>query len=275
MRILRAGAFGRPGPFAAPGAEYSPWRLSPLRGLVRSAGLLHSGRLAVQRARRAAPRANQPRSAEGSPISTPRSPLTLADWRRTVATLYARVRDVARTDPAAAAAEFRVARDALFADHPDSPIPPGRLSAWRGAAWYAYDPAWRVDARFEPAATVSRFDIPLAADGVARCGRVGTLHFLVGSHDARLALYWFHGYGGGLWLPFADATTGRTTYGGGRYLIDTIKGADLGGTAERFVLDFNFAYNPSCAYDDRWSCPLAPAENRLAFAVEAGERMPA
>jgi uncharacterized protein (DUF1684 family) len=129
-------------------------------------------------------------------------------------------------------------------------------------------------ARFEPAATVSVLEIPLAADGVARAGRVGTLHFDIAGETRRLALYWFQGYGGGLWLPFADATTGSTTYGGGRYLIDTIKGADLGGSAERFVLDFNFAYNPSCAYDDRWSCPLAPAENRLSIAIEAGERMP-
>ena len=67
-----------------------------------------------------------------------------------------------------------------------------------------------------------------------------------------------------------------TTYGGGRYLIDTVKGADLGfdrehGTA---VLDFNFAFNPSCSYDARWACPLAPAANRLAVPVTAGEQQP-
>jgi len=207
-------------------------------------------------------------------LSTPRSPLTLAEWRRTVAGHYARARDLAQTNPLAAAAEFRAARDRLFAEHPDSPIPPGRRAGWRGASWYPYDPAWRILARFDPAATATVLEIPLAADGIARCACVGTVHFLVGDTPARLALYWFLGYGGGLWLPFADATAGSTTYGGGRYLIDTIKGADLGGSAERFVLDFNFAYNPSCAYDDRWSCPLAPAENRLGVAVEAGERMP-
>ncbi|HSV18197.1 MAG TPA: DUF1684 domain-containing protein [Casimicrobiaceae bacterium] len=206
--------------------------------------------------------------------STPRSPLTLVDWRRTVASHYAAVRDGARSNPLAAAMQFRAARDALFADHPDSPIPPGRRSGWCGAAWFAYDPAWRVIARFEPAATVSTFDIALADDGVTRCGRVGTLHFAIHGTAATLPLYWFHGYGGGLWLPFADATNAVSTFGGGRYLVDTIKGADLGGTAERFVLDFNFAYNPSCAYDDRWHCPLAPPESRLPFAVTAGERLP-
>ncbi|HET6230785.1 MAG TPA: DUF1684 domain-containing protein, partial [Longimicrobiaceae bacterium] len=75
-------------------------------------------------------------------------------------------------------------------------------------------------------------------------------------------------------LPFADATSGVDTYGGGRYLYDTIKGADLGAHERTIVLDFNFAYNPSCAYDERWSCPLAPAENRLGFEVRAGERVP-
>jgi uncharacterized protein (DUF1684 family) len=101
------------------------------------------------------------------------------------------------------------------------------------------------------------------------------VRFEVAGKAAELAVYWLEGYGGGLWLPFADATSGEITYGGGRYLYDTIKGADLGATASGFVLDFNFAYNPSCAYDERWSCPLSPPENRLPFAVNAGERLPA
>ena len=112
------------------------------------------------------------------------------------------------------------------------------------------------------------------ADGVVRCSRVASIAFMVAGHRATLPIYWFEGYGGGLWLPFADATSGSTTYGAGRYLYDTIKGADLGADADRVVLDFNFAYNPSCAYDENWSCPLAPRENRLPFAVTAGERLP-
>jgi uncharacterized protein (DUF1684 family) len=87
-----------------------------------------------------------------------------------------------------------------------------------------------------------------------------------------LSLFWISGYGGGVFVPFADATSRETTYGGGRYLLDTIKGADLGSTPEgEIILDFNFAYNPSCAYNPRWTCPLAPPENRLPFAVTAGE----
>ena len=80
-------------------------------------------------------------------------------------------------------------------------------------------------------------------------------------------------YGGGLFLPFRDATSGEQTYGGGRYLLDGAKSADLGGTDGRLVLDFNFAYHPSCVHDPRWSCPLAPPANTLPFAVEAGERL--
>ena len=71
-----------------------------------------------------------------------------------------------------------------------------------------------------------------------------------------------------------DATSGTATYGGGRYLIDTVKGADLGGDGGRLILDFNFAYNPSCAYDPAWACPLAPAGNTLRRSLLAGELMP-
>lgn len=206
-------------------------------------------------------------------MSIPESPLTLAHWRRSIAELYADVRATALDDPACAAARFRAARDRLFVEHHDSPITAAERRQWGGASWYAHDPAWRVIGTFSVATAVTTVEIPLASDGVLRCSRIGTVRFDVDGKAAQLALYWLEGYGGGLWLPFADATNGAGTYGGGRYLYDTIKGADLGGTAEAFVLDFNFAYNPSCAYDERWSCPLSPPENRLPFAVTAGERV--
>ncbi len=88
-----------------------------------------------------------------------------------------------------------------------------------------------------------------------------------------LDVYWIAVYGGGVFIPFRDATSGSETYGAGRYLLDTIKGADLGGSGDRLVLDFNYAYHPSCAYDPRWSCPLAPPANRLESAVRVGERL--
>ena len=88
-----------------------------------------------------------------------------------------------------------------------------------------------------------------------------------------LTLYWIEGYGGGVFLPFGDATNGRESFAGGRYLLDTIKSADLGSDgAGRLILDFNFAYYPSCAYSEAWVCPLSPPENRLPGAIRAGER---
>jgi uncharacterized protein (DUF1684 family) len=196
----------------------------------------------------------------------------LAHWRRSVAELYAEVREPAQ-DRRAQCEAFREARDELFRAHAESPIAAHLRSAWPGVQWFPYDPAARVDASIEPAAERTTFEIALAADGALRCTRVGVAHFVIAQRRASLALYWLEGYGGGLWLPFADATTGVVTYGGGRYLYDTIKGADLGVDETSIVLDFNYAYHPSCAYDERWSCPLAPAENRLDFAVEAGERL--
>jgi uncharacterized protein (DUF1684 family) len=103
--------------------------------------------------------------------------------------------------------------------------------------------------------------------------RFGLAHFRLLETDASLELYWLEGYGGGVFAPFADATSGRETYGAGRYVLDTIKGADLGEVDGRLVLDFNFAYQPSCSYDPRWTCPLAPPANRLALPVRAGERL--
>ena len=85
-------------------------------------------------------------------------------------------------------------------------------------------------------------------------------------------MHWLEAYGGGLFLPVRDATYGATSYGGGRYVLDTVKGADLGADGDRLIVDFNFAFNPSCAYDPGWVCPLAPPANRLPVAVEAGER---
>jgi uncharacterized protein (DUF1684 family) len=205
-------------------------------------------------------------------MSAPRNPLSLVHWRRTMAELYADVR-VGSADPERASDAFRAARDRLFREHEDSPLPRVHRSHWRGASWFPYDAHWRIKGVVKPFANRTTFEIALAADGATRFSRVGTVEFAVSGAEYVLALYWIEGYGGGLWLPFGDSSNGTSTYGGGRYLYDTIKGADLGASADELVLDFNFAYNPSCAYDNRWSCPLPPAENRLPLGVSAGERV--
>lgn len=116
--------------------------------------------------------------------------------------------------------------------------------------------------------------LPAGRDGTAHLVRVGRVDFTCPAGDAALSLFWIAGYGGGLFLAFSDSTNGDATFGGGRYLFDTIKGADLGAGPDELTLDFNFAYNPSCAYDARWTCPLPPAENRLDLAVPVGELVP-
>lgn len=206
-------------------------------------------------------------------MTAPANPFTLAEWRRRTASEYATVRSGV-ADPVRTAQRFRAARDRLFIEHPESPIAPERRHAWRGVDWYAYAPEWRLTGVIEVAVQRDTFEIALATDGILRCTRIGQVRFSFGGGPARLAVYWLEGYGGGIWLPFADTTSGVETYGGGRYLYDTIKGADLGAGERELVLDFNYAYNPSCAYDERWSCPLSPAENRLNFAIPAGERLP-
>ena len=201
--------------------------------------------------------------------------LYLADWRRQVASLYAAWRADSAADPARATRDFRAARDRLFREHPQSPLPAAGRAAYGGVPYFEYDPAYRFVARLEPAAAPialpSSTDEPFAS---RRIGRVALCGPLTG---ARLSVFWIAGYGGGLFLPFRDATSGERTYGAGRYLLDTIKGADLGGDppSGELLLDFNMAYHPSCAYDPRWSCPLAPPENTLAVAVPVGERLAA
>jgi uncharacterized protein (DUF1684 family) len=199
--------------------------------------------------------------------------LDLLDWKRTVSELYAEVRRAA-PDPEAAWRRWRAVRDGLFASHPQSPVPPADRPRFEGLPYFDYDPDWRVGAQVEPAHPET-YDIATSgeAGGSYRFTRFGLARFELAGEPLALELYWLEGYGGGLFVPFRDATSGGETYGAGRYLLDTVKGADLGTDQDgRLVFDFNFAYNPSCSYDPRWVCPLAPPPNRLAVAVRAGER---
>ena len=211
--------------------------------------------------------------------------LELADWRRRVADLYAAVRGASASDPATAWGQWCAAREGLFRDHPQSPLPAAARSTFRSRYW-PYDPAWRFEVRLvqEPPAPAATPRTPLNAMGALlpvssgdalSFTRLGEVRLPLPTGERALTLYWMAGYAGGLFLPFRDATNGSTTYGAGRYLLDSAKSADLGGDAGRgsLILDFNFAYHPSCAFDPRWSCPLAPPENRLEGAVEAGERL--
>jgi uncharacterized protein (DUF1684 family) len=194
--------------------------------------------------------------------------LSLLDWRRRVAALYAAAR--AAADPEAGWRTWRDGRDELFAGHPDSPLGEEARDRFPGLPFAPYDPALRFEAVLEPAER-RRLELPTETDGAVPLDRIGCVRLgPLGPVD----VWWLGGYGGGLFLPLRDGSAGRTTYGGGRYLLDTIKGADLGGTGDRLVVDVNFAYHPSCTYDPRWSCPLAPEGNRTAVPAAAGEQLP-
>ena len=198
--------------------------------------------------------------------------LSLLDWRRTISDLYAEVR--ATTDKPAAWSRWQATRARLFREHAQSPIPPKQRGDYTGPHLYEYDPEWCVSAVVEP---VEARHYEIATSNVETMGfmRIALAHFTHSATELMLELYWLDGYGGGLFLPFADATSGRETYGAGRYVLDTVKGADLGHAHGRLMVDFNFAYQPSCAYDPRWTCPLAPPPNRLKVPVRAGERVAA
>jgi uncharacterized protein len=198
--------------------------------------------------------------------------LHLASWRRRVSELYAAVRRADPADGASVITRFRFDRDEMFRSHPESALTVVERGAFRGLQYYPYDPVWRLQGLVTYEVERTTFDVELGRDGILRYTRIGTVAFRFAGATHQLVVYWIEGYGGGLFLPFRDSTCGTTTYAGGRYLLDTIKGADLGSDGDRLVLDFNYAYNPSCAYNPRWVCPLAPDENTLGLAVEAGEK---
>jgi uncharacterized protein (DUF1684 family) len=196
---------------------------------------------------------------------------TLMDWRRRVFDLYRDVR--ADSDPQRAWRHWREVRNELFSTHAQSPVPPADRAAFAGARYYDYDPRLRFLAELVTAEPLE-LDISTSRWSSYRFTRFATVALRVAGRKCSLDCFWLQGYGGGLFLPFGDATNSATTYGGARYLLDTVKGSDLGTEDEKLVLDFNFAYNPSCAYDPRWVCPLAPAGNRLPVEIEAGEQAP-
>jgi uncharacterized protein (DUF1684 family) len=187
------------------------------------------------------------------------------DWRRRIFGLYSVIRSI--REPEEAHATWVASRDAMLRGHPASPVPVEARASYPGADVAPYDPAYRfvlpVDRDVEP----EHLDIATATDGVVPFDRVGrvTLPDL-----GELDVWWLGSYGGGIFLPVRDASP--DTYGGGRYLLDTVKGADLGGDPDALVVDLNFCYQPSCAYDDIWTCPLAGPGNTLKVELPVGER---
>ena len=204
--------------------------------------------------------------------------LSLADWRRRIGTLYSEVRAMAVDDPAIALAHWRAVRERLYREHPQSPVSAAERPAF-AASHFDHDPALRFRAVVEPAPPPDPDALPLAlpnsgADTLT-FRRLGHVRLAFADGERQLSVFWMAGYAGGLFIPFRDATNGTETYGAGRYLVDAAKSADLGAdpATGALILDFNFAIQPSCAFDPRWACPLAPPENRLDLPIRAGERL--
>jgi uncharacterized protein (DUF1684 family) len=197
------------------------------------------------------------------------SGLELADWRRRVSELYAAVR--AQEHSARGHELWRAGRDELFRSHPQSPLPPGDRLRTAGLPYWPYDRQLRFTVPLLRAPEPLEMSLPAGSDGPTSMRRVGRVE-LPAPVDAAVDVWWLQQYAGGLFLPLRDGTAGQTSYGGGRYLLDTAKGADLGGTTRTLVIDLNFLYHPSCRYSSAWQCPLAPAGNTITAPVHAGER---
>ena len=160
-------------------------------------------------------------------------------------------------------------RDTLFRS-PQGPLPAPERAAFAGLPYFPYDSTFAVPAALVPAVSTDTVAFPTSTGELRPMVRAGQLVFAAGGVERRLVAYTPVGPGanaGELFVPFRDATSGGETYGGGRYLDLPV--APLG----RYALDFNRAYHPYCVYSDAYSCPLPPAENTLAVAVRAGERL--
>jgi uncharacterized protein (DUF1684 family) len=196
--------------------------------------------------------------------------LQLVDWRRRVATLYAAVR--AQPSPVQAHALWRRGRDELMREHPESPLLPDDELRAGGVPYWPYDPGLRFELELSPASEPATLTLQTGGTDTTALRRVGVLA-LPAPLDATIDVWWMEQYAGGLFIPLRDGTAGDTSYGGGRYLLDTAKGADLGGAGSRLIVDLNFLYHPSCRYNADWQCPLAPPGNTIGHPVRAGERL--
>lgn len=199
--------------------------------------------------------------------------LAVADWRRRVHDLYRQVRDA--DDPARAHSGWVRGRDELFATHPATPLRAEHHAAFEGLAVAAYDPRYRFEVPIEAADDgPDAFTATTGTDGEVPYERLGRVRLAAPDGEVSLDVWRLASYGGGLFVPVRDATCGRSAYGGGRYVLDTVKGADLGPgeVVDTVVIDLNFAFNPSCAYDPMWACPLAPPGNTTAVPLPVGEQ---
>jgi uncharacterized protein (DUF1684 family) len=193
----------------------------------------------------------------------------LADWRLQMQSLYAVLR--AFDDHAEAWALWKARRNELLATHPCSPLSKAKKMAFRGVKVFDYDPAWRFEVDITDDKGHMQFQ-DLGADGRVHFQQLGKTDGLADALGKELSVYWILGYGGGLFIPFRDATAGGQTFRTGKILVNAVMGADLGlSKAGKLILDFNFSYHPCKVWDNALDYISVPDENHISCAVRAGE----
>jgi len=158
---------------------------------------------------------------------------------------------------------FRAEKDRFFASHPQSPLTPEQQRNFRGLSYFPENTGLRLEVTVDKIPQQEQVTMQTSTGGTQTYTRFGIFTFNVDGQEAALTLYsGEHGY----FLPFVDSLAGAETYGAGRYLEpEAVEGG-------KYVVDFNLAYNPYCAYNDLYSCPLTPWENRLKVPIWAGEK---
>jgi uncharacterized protein len=159
---------------------------------------------------------------------------------------------------------LRVEKNDFFLKHPQSPLTREQKSNFKGLNYFAENQSLRLEVQVEEFSDKTHFQMQTTTGGVQEYQKYGKFKFNVNGQEVELTIYQSeHGF----FLPFVDALAGKETYPAGRYLEPELL------VANRFFVDFNLAYNPYCAYNEMWSCPITPAENRLEVAIEAGEKL--
>jgi uncharacterized protein (DUF1684 family) len=196
----------------------------------------------------------------------------LVEWREAVSEIYRKVRATHAGDAEGAWRRFRAERDALYKHHGCSALTETEKRDFSGFENYSYDRAFCCVGEVEYDVDETTYTARIS-EGMLPYRKIATARFIYRGKAQALGVFWLDIYGGGIWIPVGDETNGETTYGGGRYLFDTTKGANLGISADgrKILLDFNFLYPPSCSLNAQWLCPLCPPQNKLPFRIEAGE----
>lgn len=159
---------------------------------------------------------------------------------------------------------YRAEKDEFFGRHPQSPLSPDQRLTFKGLQYFPENEDLRLEVEVEPVTDQEPMQMQTSTGGVQTYVRYGRFRFQVDGEDAELTIYQNeHGF----FLPFVDSLAGTETYPAGRYLEPEAL------TRNRFLVDFNLAYNPYCAYNEMWSCPITPAENRLKVPIRAGEKL--